>query len=90
MKTIGAARFKEQCLALLAELDEDGIVVTKRGRPIARVLPIHEREDNDDLIGSLKGSLHILGDVEVPVAWVPGGWGNLNAVAQTRRGGNVP
>ena len=32
MKTIDAAEFKEQCLALLDQLDPEGLVVTKRGR----------------------------------------------------------
>ena len=39
MKEIGAAKFKEQCLALLDQLDADGLIVTKRGKPVARVLP---------------------------------------------------
>ena len=39
MQTIGTAKFKEQCLALLDALDDDGLVVTKRGRPVAPVLP---------------------------------------------------
>jgi len=71
-KTIGAAKFKEQCLAILDSLDDEGIVVTKRGRAVARVLPIRQRENNDDLIGSLAGILHITGDIESPVsAWEP-------------------
>ena len=40
MKTIGAAKFKEQCLALLDQLDADGLVITKHGKPIARVVPV--------------------------------------------------
>ena len=43
MKTIGAAKFREQCLALLDRLDDDGLVVTKHGKPVARVLP-HEQQ----------------------------------------------
>ncbi len=39
MTTIDAAKFKEQCLALLDDLGEDGLVITKRGRPVARLLP---------------------------------------------------
>ena len=39
MKRIGAAKFKEQCLALLDQLAADGLIVTKHGRPVARVLP---------------------------------------------------
>ena len=37
MKRIGAAKFREQCLALLDQLDADGLIVTKYGKPIARV-----------------------------------------------------
>ena len=60
-KTIGAARFKEQCLALIDSLDQDGIVITKHGRPVARVLPI--RSESTELIGSLAGRLTIKGDI---------------------------
>ena len=39
MKEIGAAKFKEQCLALLDQLDADGLIITKHGKPVARVIP---------------------------------------------------
>ena len=41
-RTIPASRFKSQCLALLDEVAESGvaIVVTKHGKPVARVEPI--------------------------------------------------
>ncbi len=61
MKEIGAAKFKEQCLALLDNLDADGLIVTKRGKPVARVIP-YEANDGD-LIGSLRGKLKIKGDI---------------------------
>ena len=61
MKTIGAAKFKEQCLALLDQLDADGLVVTKHGKPVARVLP-YARQDAD-LIGSLRDKVKVSGDV---------------------------
>lgn len=37
-----ASRFKAQCLALLDEVAASGseLVVTKRGRPVARVVPV--------------------------------------------------
>ena len=60
-KRIGAAKFKEQCLAILDDLGPDGVVITKHGRPVARVLPIHS--DPASLIGSLRGKLHIKGDI---------------------------
>ena len=61
MKTMGAAKFKEQCLALLDRLDAEGLVITKHGKPVARVLP-YEREF-DEVIGSLRGKIEIRGDV---------------------------
>ena len=61
MKTIGAAKFKEQCLALLDHLDAEGLIVTKYGKPVARVFPY----DNQgvDLIGSLRHKIKVKGDV---------------------------
>ena len=61
MRRIGAAKFKEQCLALLDQLDPEGLVVTKRGKPVARVLP-YEMEDGD-LIGSLRDKIRVKGDL---------------------------
>ena len=61
MNTIGAAKFKEQCLALLDQLDDDGLVVTKHGRPVARVVP-YDRQWSD-LIGSLRHKVKIHGDI---------------------------
>ncbi len=61
MKEIGAAKFKEQCLALLDNLDADGLLVTKRGKPVARVIP-YQAQDSD-LIGILKGKIKIKGDI---------------------------
>ncbi len=41
-RIISASRFKAQCLALLDEVAESGeeIVVTKHGKPVARLVPI--------------------------------------------------
>ena len=61
MKQIGVAKFKEQCLSLLENLDPDGIVISKRGKPIARVIPI--RAASAELIGSLRGKLEPTGDL---------------------------
>jgi antitoxin (DNA-binding transcriptional repressor) of toxin-antitoxin stability system len=61
MTRIGAAKFKEQCLALLDHLGPDGLVITKHGRPVARVLPYDD--DPARLIGALKGRIRIDGDL---------------------------
>lgn len=60
-KTIGAAKFKEQCLALLDDLGGDGLVITKRGKPVARLLPYERR--HAELIGSLGHKVKVRGDV---------------------------
>jgi len=56
-----AAKFKEQCLWLLDHLGPEGIVVTKHGKPVAKVVPIEG--SCADLIGSLKGKLKLRGDL---------------------------
>ena len=61
MKTIGAAKFKEQCLALLEQLDSDGVIITKHGKPVARLMPW--RETPAQLIGALKGRITVKGDI---------------------------
>lgn len=61
MKEISAAKFKEQCLAILDEVDEEGLVITKRGKPVAKLIPI--RAQSAELIGVLKGRLKIKGDI---------------------------
>ncbi len=62
MKTIPAGKFKEQCLSLLDRLEPDGVVITKHGRPVARVLPIERA--SADLIGTLRGKIRVTGDIE--------------------------
>ena len=61
MKHMSASKFKEQCLALLDRVDPEGIVVTKRGKPVAKLIPFGA--DSADLIGSLKGKLRIKGEI---------------------------
>lgn len=43
MKDLSVTEFRRQCLALLEELPEEGVVITKHGQPLARVIPIRRR-----------------------------------------------
>ena len=68
MRHIAAAKFKEQCLALLDQVDAEGIVITKRGKPVAKLIPIGG--DSGRLIGSLVGKVSIKGDIlSTGAAW---------------------
>jgi prevent-host-death family protein len=61
-KTIAATEFKAKCLAILDELEPNGVIVTKHGRPIAKVTPISPH-GNEQFIGSMKGKIKIHGDI---------------------------
>ena len=71
MKRIGAAKFKEQCLSILDRLGPEGVVVTKHGKAVARVLPMDTA--STELIGSLRGRIRIRGDlISTGVKWEAG------------------
>jgi prevent-host-death family protein len=61
-RRIGAGEFKAKCLALLDEVSETGrhLVVTKRGRPVAEVVPVEDAP-------SLEGSIVREGDLISPI-----------------------
>lgn len=60
-ETIAASRFKEQCLALLDRVARTKVplIVTKHGKPVARVVPLEERKRRP-----LEGSVIWLTDSE--------------------------
>jgi prevent-host-death family protein len=61
VQTINASKFKEQCLSLLENLDPEGIVITKHGKPLARLIPASS--DCAELIGSMKDKIKVHGDI---------------------------
>ena len=65
---MSATQFKEQCLSVLDRLDSDGLIITKHGKPVARVIPA--QSDCKDLIGSLRGKIRVKGDtMSTGVKW---------------------
>ena len=62
MKTIGATEFKQKCLALLDRVGPEGIVITKHGKPVARLVPVES--ESADLIGRFGETIAIEGDIE--------------------------
>ena len=68
MKTMPAGQFKSQCLALMDEVEatHEPIVITKRGKPVAKLVPI-ENAGKDVIFGFLEGKGRITGDIVSPV-----------------------
>jgi|HubBroStandDraft_1064217.scaffolds.fasta_scaffold05299_10 prevent-host-death family protein len=60
---IPAGEFKAKCLKLLDEVHQRRIqlVITKRGKPVARLVPL--AEELPDIFGRMKGTGEILGDI---------------------------
>ncbi|HEY2390153.1 MAG TPA: type II toxin-antitoxin system prevent-host-death family antitoxin [Candidatus Angelobacter sp.] len=68
MQKINASKFKEQCLSLLENLEPDGILITKHGKPIARLVPAST--DCAELIGSMKSKIQVHGEIlSTGAAW---------------------
>jgi len=64
---IPAGEFKAKCLKVLDEVQRQRkqFVITKRGKPVAMLVPVNERRES--IIGSMKGTMEILGDIVAPI-----------------------
>lgn len=68
MKTMAAGEFKAKCLAVMAEVNSTGkpVLVTKRGKPLARILPLEEpapAEAPEAIFGCLRHMATVTGDL---------------------------
>lgn len=65
---MGAAAFKAKCLRVMDRVHDRGevVVITKRGKPIAEIVPVSARADRD-VFGCLAGQMEITGDILGPV-----------------------
>lgn len=59
-----AGEFKAKCLEVLDRVARDGsaYIVTKRGRPVAKVVPMEDAKPR-----SVRGSVKYLGDIVGPL-----------------------
>jgi prevent-host-death family protein len=76
MREVAVSRFKAECLSLLAEVAETGeaILVTKRGKPVAQVLP-PPAAGNGSIFGCMSGTATLPDpDSLVPSVLEPGDW----------------
>ena len=66
-RTIKASEFKARCLQLMGEVAETGeeIVITRRGRPVSRLVLC--REQPEAIFGADRDVIRIHGDIVAPV-----------------------
>jgi prevent-host-death family protein len=64
---VTAAEFKAKCLRLMDEVAKGRtpLVITKRGKPIAKLVPVEETPI--DPFGCMAGTVKILGDIISPI-----------------------
>ncbi len=76
MKTIPAGAFKANCLAIMDQVKakRENVVITKHGRPVAKLVPVNTGVD--EIFGFFSGKGSITGDVVSP-ALSAEEWGNL-------------
>ena len=74
-ESVSVSEFKATCLARLERVRRTGrrLIVTKRGTPIAEVIPATVERRADAWLGSAVGSGRITGDVVAP-AVAPDEW----------------
>ena len=57
---VPAGKFKATCLKLMDRVAATGepLVITKRGKPLVKLVPVREAEDRPDSgVGSMKGTI---------------------------------
>ena len=76
MKKMAAGAFKVHCLAVMDEVQSkrETVVITKRGKPVAKLVPVEQ--EKDDIFNFMKGKGTIVGDIVSP-ALTPEEWGDL-------------
>ena len=69
IREIAISKFKAKCLSLLEEVSKTKapLRVTRRGKAIADVIPASSEAEERSWIGSMAGSIDIVGDIVSPV-----------------------
>ncbi len=67
---IAAGEFKARCLKLMDKVsrDHEEIVITKRGKPVAKLVAVTDAEaDVPRGYGCMEGTIEIVGDIVSPI-----------------------
>ena len=65
---IAAGQFKAQCLKLMDEVQQthEEVIITKHGKPVAKLVPIEPENQKDSIIGWMENTVQINGDIIGP------------------------
>jgi prevent-host-death family protein len=68
MREVTISGFKAKCFSLLNQVQKtkQPLRVTRFGKPIADIVPTVPQPSRGDWIGSMKGTMEILGDIVSP------------------------
>lgn len=68
MKTMGAAKFKATCLAVMDEVEKkrEPVTITKNGKPVAKLVPLDSNEADPLSVFRFPGGVKIYGDIVAP------------------------
>ncbi len=68
MKKMAAGKFKVHCLAVMDEVQSkrEAVLITKRGKPVAKLVPAGEDKGKDEIFGFKAGKMKIVGDIVSP------------------------
>jgi len=66
---IPAGEFKAKCLELMDIVNERRreFVITKRGKPVAKLIPVGPAVPRKSAFGALAGTIEIIGDIMAPI-----------------------
>ncbi len=66
---ITATEFKAKCLKLMDEVAKthEPVIVTKRGKPVAKLVPVEPEEERKSWFGYMAGTIEITGDIMAPI-----------------------
>lgn len=66
---IAAGEFKAKCLRLMDHVQQSGeeIIITKHGKPVAKLVPVDNVGPQKSLYGYMKGTAETFGDIVEPI-----------------------
>ena len=66
---INAVQFRANCFKILDEVKQSRkeVIITKRGKPIAKLVHVNQDDTKDPLLGAMEGLGRTLGDLTEPV-----------------------